>query len=200
MRFVAAGVCALAVLAARLDGQAAHFDSLAIAELAKPHPDQERFQRLATIAYALANGAVPGQVAMSVAGRTISFQIIGLRHTSLRAVGWHDAAADTMISILAPVADEPFSTGVALWRDTTVDSAAVEPRAFQVRAVVSDTPCGTFYRLIHALYAESQICDVGHASMAFATISASGTVIGSPPVTFGVVRIVPPPTVRPVEP
>lgn len=174
MRFVAAGCLTLAVLAARLDWRAsppdlqalaAHFDSLATAENNKPHSDQARYQRLLLISYALGNGAVPGQVAMSIAGRPMPFQIVGIRHKQVYAVGWHDADADTTITVTAPVNDN-YELHVAVWRGSTVDSGAAVRPAFNLSATTSQ------------------------ATMAFTTLSPDGTVIASPEVTFGVVRVV----------
>jgi len=190
MRFVAAGCFSVAVLAAgpdRAAAQSAHFDSLANAELAKPHPYSARFERLGLIAVALAGGAEPGHVAMSIAGRPMSFQIVGIRRTRIYAVGWHDVAADTMITILAP--------HVMQFRGSTVDTGTANVQAFNMSATVGDTNCVSLYRLVHV----PQRCNVGHATMSFATLSTGGTLIASPEVTFGVLHIGRP-LVAPLDP
>jgi hypothetical protein len=208
MRFVAAGCFSLAVLAAgpdRLVSQpglgplAAHFDSLATAELAKPQLDHERVQRLALIVYALAGGADPGQVTMSIAGRPMSFQVVGIETDrdgimplrAVHAVGWHDLDADTTIALSAMSAlttEAESDLRVVLLRGTIVDSGEAYRPALTFSVSMSDTLC-MYYRLLHALYTPSARCNVGHATMTFATLSDGGTFIASPEFTFGLARV-----------
>jgi hypothetical protein len=191
MRFVAAGCLILAGLAAPSAAQTPRFDSLIVAEVAKPHPDRDRLGRLMFVVDALLRGAEPGQVTMSVAGRPISFQIVGLEFpsstplpfVSVQAVGWADAAADTMIAIQGGV-----FLDVALWRGDRSDLGVAAPPGFSLSATVSDTLCWS-YRLIHARSAASARCNVGSATMAFSVLSPAGTFIASPEVTFGVARV-----------
>lgn len=179
---------------------AAHFDSLASAESAKPHPDRARFERLSLIAFALGAGAEPGHVVMSIAGRPMSFEIVGVRRTEFRTVGWHDdAAADTTINIfVVPYINDRYVAEVTLFRGSAVDSGAAVHPAFNFNAV-SDTTCmNQYYRLIRTLDADPRRCHLGHATMSFATLSPGGTLIASPAVVFGIVHVVLP-SDRPVE-
>jgi hypothetical protein len=216
MRFVAA-VC-FVVLAACSDtpvspnalrSQAVHFDSLASIEAAKPNPGQ-RLVRLAVIANALAHGAVPGIVSMTIAGVPKRVEIVGVetvykldvgKDEHVLAAGWVDPAADTMIAVTGiETADGFIDQAVGLYVGDSGEGTQAYPPSFSYVQTNTDAQC-TNYPVVNLLVGPNPPCHLEHAALSFDVVPATfdgspqllpvGAAIVSPEVTFGLAQLMP---------
>jgi hypothetical protein len=216
MRFVAAGCFAWVALAACSDtpispnalrSQAAHFDSLATVESKKAVSGDLRLANLQFIANALAHGAVPATVTMTIANTPVTVHMVGIEAISpgarldgnVYAAGWVDHDADTSIFVFAQELTTGFiDQGVALAIGDSAESTPSYPPQFTYSQQNTGAPC-TNYPIVNQLAGPAPECHLALATISFTAVPATfegspqllpvGAAIVSPLVTFGLAQL-----------
>ena len=215
MRFVAAGCLALVGLAACSDtpispnalrSQAAHFDSLATVAMKTSGDDQTRVASLEFIANALAHGATPGVVTMTIAGTPVTVHIVGFDavlpgggddHVS--AVGWMEPGADTVILVQVIELTTGFiDQTVSLAIGDSSESTPAYPPQFTYSQQNTSVPC-TNYPITNELAGPNAECHLALATVSFNAVPQTfqgsplllpvGAAIVSPAVTFWLAQL-----------
>jgi hypothetical protein len=215
MRFVAAGC--FVMLAACSDtpvspdalrSQAAHFDSLATVGAKTVGEDHSRVVGLQWIATALAHGAIPGAVTMTIAGRPVTVHVVGIEAIApgevasgnVDAAGWVDRdAADTVILVEVSELTTGFiDQTVALAIGDSSEWTQAYPPQFTYSEQTTSAPC-TNYPITNEVAGPNPECHLALATVSFTAVPQTfqgsplllpvGAAIVSPSVTFGVAQL-----------
>ena len=218
MRFVAAGCLLCVALAACSDtpvsphalrAQALHFDSLTTAAIQQHPTDATRLSNLYTITNALARGAVPGVVTMTVAGTPVTVHLVGIavfaagdtsdEHVSV--AGWVDADADTSITVFViHLTTGNIDQAVALAIGDSSEWTQAYPPQFTFSQQSVSTPC-TNYPITNELAGPNPPCHLAAGVVAFNAVPETfqgsplllpvGAAIVSPSASFQFVQFLP---------
>jgi hypothetical protein len=216
MRLVAAGCLSLVALAACSDtpvspsalrSQAVHFDSLATVLAKHVGEDHTRVDNLQIIATALAHGATPGVVTMTIAGAPVTVHLVGIEGVDsasvatglVLAVGWVDADADTSIFVSAQQLTSGFiDQSVTLAVGDSSEGTGTYPPQFAYSWQPSGTRC-TNYPITNDVAGPSALCHLALGTLSFNVVPTTfegspllvpvGAAIVSPSVTFGIAQL-----------
>lgn len=216
MRLVAAGCLSLVALAACSDtpvspnalrSQAAHFDSLATVLAEHVGQDHRRVDNLQIIATALAHGATPGVVTVTIAGTPVTVHFVGIEAVDsasavtgqVLAAGWVDSDADTSIFVDAEELTNGFiDQAVALAIGDSSEWTQTYPPQFEYSWKSSSTPC-TNYPIVNQIAGPHALCHLALATLSFNVVPTTfegspllipvGAAIVSPSVTFEIAQL-----------
>lgn len=213
MRLVAAMCLSLVALAAcsdtpvspsALHSQAAHFDSLATLAIQSRNPSPTRVTNLEVIANALAHGAQPGVVTMTIGGTPVTVHLVGIQVVDTNAIdgrvyvaGWVDSDADTSISVDVSQGTTGYVVqSVALAIGDSSASTQTFPSQFPFSAQNASGSC-TDYPITNHFVSAAWPCHLTRGTVSFtADVQADegpvpvATLIVSPSVTFGIAQFV----------
>jgi hypothetical protein len=169
-----------------------------------------RLADLQFIANALAHGALPGVVTMTIAGTPVTVHMVGIEfvgHEALLdgnvfAAGWVDADADTSINVDVQELTTGFidqSVGIAIG-DSSEYTQAYPPQ-FTYTEQLSNATC-TNYPIAYQVAGPNPECHLALATVTFNAVPQTfegspqvlpvGAAIVSPQLTFGLAQLVPP--------